>query len=260
MDNNGEMIGLVIMSEIKIKKFTICLHCGCSQEVVNFQMDALSPLEFKYKVTWNNRIDRHPGMYESYSELINDSVATSNDEWIILINDRTYASVDEIEKMITLLENGYACVLLYNVGFMGFSKELIRTIGWWDQRFTYGGWEDRDWVWRIKKANLALYESQEGTYDMSWKSPLNVPGAVLSGQFWEKKYDTSLKEIVYQKLQEEDYPEWEKTLEDHREDIKNSWKTWNESKLDIMYDPRFRPGSGPSGSSLLGDRKIVEIF
>ena len=46
----------------------------------------------------------------------------------------------------------------------------------------------------------------------------------------------------------------------YKEDIKNSWKTWNESKLDIMYDPRFRPGSGPSGSSLLGDRKIVEIF
>ena len=45
-----------------------------------------------------------------------------------------------------------------------------------------------------------------------------------------------------------------------KKDVEKSWKSWNESKLDIMYDPRFRPGSGPSGSSLLGDRKIVEIF
>ena len=49
-------------------------------------------------------------------------------------------------------------------------------------------------------------------------------------------------------------------VNDKSEELKNSWKTWNESKLDIMYDSRFRPGSGPSGSSLLGNRKIVEIF
>lgn len=62
----------------KIKKFTICLYCGCSQEVVNSQMNALSGLKLKYKITWNNRIDRNSGMYDSYSELINHSIATSN--------------------------------------------------------------------------------------------------------------------------------------------------------------------------------------
>lgn len=246
--------------KIKIKNLTICLHCGCSKEIVDKQINELSPLKLKYKIYWNNRIDRHPEMYESYSELINHSVGTSPTEWVILINDRTYPTIDEVEKMISLLENGYACVLLYNVGFMGFSKELIRNIGWWDQRFTYGGWEDRDWVWRIKKANLALYESQEGTYDMSWKSPLNVPGAVLSGQFWEKKYDTSNMNIVRQLLPEEKYPEWDKTLGESRDDIKSSWKKWNDSQLNIMYDPMSRPGSGPSGSYILNNRKITEVF
>jgi hypothetical protein len=244
----------------KIKEITICLHCGCSREVVDYQITQLNSLSMKYKLYWNNRIDRHPEMYESYSELINHSIATSNTEWIILINDRTHPTVDEVEKMIYLLENGYSCVFLYSVGFMGFSKELIRQIGWWDQRFTYGGWEDRDWVFRLKKANLSLYESIESNYDYDWKSPLNVPGAVLSGQFWEKKYDTSNSEIVYQKLPEEDYPEWEKTLGEHKEDIENSWKTWNESKLDIMYDQISRPGSGPSGSAILNNRTILEVF
>tara|TARA_A100001391_G_scaffold123951_1_gene84487 strand:- start:5842 stop:6579 length:738 start_codon:yes stop_codon:yes gene_type:complete len=243
----------------KIKKFTICLHCGCSRDVVNAQMDALSQLDLKYKVTWNNRIDRHPDIYESYSELINHSVSTTDDEWIILINDRTHPTVDEVEKMLNLLENGYACVLLYNVGFMGFSKQLIRHIGWWDQRFTNGGWEDRDWVWRIKKANLALYESQESTYDMSWKSPLNIPGAVLSGQFWGRKYDTS-SHVVYKKLREENYPEWDKTLGDQKKDIQESWMTWDNSQLDIMYNQIDRPGSGPSGSTILANRNIVELL
>lgn len=243
----------------KIKKFTICLHCGCSRDIVNAQMDALSPLSLKYNVTWNNRIDRNPGMYESYSELINHSVATTDDEWIILINDRTHPTVDEVEKMLYLLENGYACVFLYAVGFMGFSKELIRKIGWWDQRFTYGGWEDRDWVYRIKKANYALYESIESTYDYSWKSPLNVPGAVLSRQFWDKKYNAS-SETVYQELDEESYPEWDKTLGESIEDISSSWMSWNYSQLSIMYNQIDRPGSGPSGSKILGNRKIVERF
>jgi GT2 family glycosyltransferase len=112
-------------------------------------MQSLQPLENEYKLYWNNRIDRFPYMYPTYSELINHSIDTSNTEWIILINDRCHPTIQEVKKMISLLENGFSCVLLYSVGFMGFSKELIRTIGWWDQRFIQG-WEDRDWVWRIK--------------------------------------------------------------------------------------------------------------
>ena len=94
---------------------------------------------------------------------------------------------------------------------------------------------------------------------MSWKSPLNVPGAVLSGQFWEKKYDSSSSPVV-QKLAEEEYEMWDKTLGDQRNDIQESWLTWDNSQLNIMYDPRYRPGSGPSGSAILANRDIVESF
>ena len=123
--------------QLKITKFAICLHCGCNEEIVNSQMKALNPLEERYEIYWNNRIDRHPEVYTSYSELINDSVATSPTEWVILINDRTNPTIEEVEKLLNLLENGFSCVLLYNVGFMGFSKELIRKIGWWDQRLNW---------------------------------------------------------------------------------------------------------------------------
>ena len=36
--------------------------------------------------------------------------------------------------------------------------------------------------------------------------------------------------------------------------------TWDKSQLNIMYDPRYRPGSGPSGSAILANRDIVESF
>lgn len=240
---------------MKINDITISLHCGCSEEIVEKQITALKPLEDKYTVGWNNRINRHPEVYPSYSQLINHAVATSGSEWLILINDRTHPRVEEVEKMIHLLENGFACVLLYNVGFMGFSKELVRTIGWWDERFLGGGWEDRDWVWRIRQADLALYESQEAVYDMSWKSPLNFPWDDERDKRWKEKYDTSNPNIAYKLLKEEEYPHWNKTIGPARPDIKQTWKSWKDSILNIMYD---KPGSGTSSSTLLGGREIEE--
>lgn len=239
----------------KIKEFTICLHCGCSQEVVDNQINALKPLEEEYKVHWNNRIDRFPHMYPTYSELINHSVATSPTEWVILINDRCSPTVEEVKKILNLLENGYACALLYNVGFMGFSKELIRNIGWWDQRYIQG-WEDRDWVWRIKLANLALYESQESAYDYSWRSPLNHPPGQCREEHLKSKY-TFGPVFVTKNLAEETYENWNAVIGDHDHDIKSSWKSWEDSTLNVCYD---KPGSGQSGSSFVAGKEIMEVY
>jgi hypothetical protein len=239
---------------MKIEEFTICLHCGCNRDITNDQINALRPLEDKYKVYWNNRIDRFPGFYPSYSQLINHSIATSHTEWVILINDRTSPTVDEVEKMLDLLESGMSCVFLYNVGFMGFAKELIRKIGWWDEGFIHGGWEDRDWVWRLAEANLSLYESQESTYDYTWKSPLNVPGGNSSTPHWRKKWAGSSYDHVIRVLPEQTYQHWDLFLGASREDISNTWTSWSDSNLDIDFGG---PGSGPSGSQLLANRKII---
>lgn len=238
---------------IKIDSFTICLHCGCSMDIVESQIKNLKPLEEKYKVHWNNRIDRYPLMYPSYSQLINHSVVTSPTEWVILINDRTFPKVEEVEKMIHLLENGFACVLLYNVGFMGFAKELIRKIGWWDERFKHGGWEDVDWVWRLREANLCLYESSESTYSYDWKSPLNVPGCHGSKPHWDVKYEL-LSDKVYRLLPEEKYQHWDLFLGSAHQEISDSWLDWSGSKLDINYSG---PNKGTSPSRQLYNRHII---
>lgn len=241
---------------MKIKEITICLHCGCNNKVVEAQMAALAPLEEEYIIHWNNRIDRHPKMYASYSELINDSIISSPSEWVILINDRAHPTVESVKKMISLLENGFACALLYSVGFMGFSKELIRRVGWWDERFLFGGWEDRDWVIRLKKFNLALYEGLDVPYDYDWKSPLNVVGANLATEFWNKKFHF-FENVIQQRLPELPRPELDGRLGLLKPEIFQSWKTWEHSILNIGYN---KVGAGPSGSSIIGNREIKEDF
>ena len=241
----------------KIKEITISLHCGSNLDIVKEQMDMLNELNKDYDISWNNRIDRHPEMYSSYSEMINHAVATSKTEWIIFINDRVKPTPDEVRKMIKYLENGYAFVMLYNVAFMGFSKELIRKVGWWDERYLLGGWEDRDWVWRMKQNNLCIYESLESTHDYSWKSHLNKLGGISSGVFWSLKWATSSSHIVFKNLEEGTYEKWDLYLGSKKPEIRNSWKKWKDSELDLFYNEKDNPGSGPSGSSILSGRKVL---
>lgn len=242
---------------MKINEITICLHCGSDKSVVFKQMDLLSPLEKKYKIFWNNRIDRYPFAYPSYSKLINDSIQSSPTEFIIFVNDRTTPLPEHAEKIINHLENGFACSFIYNVGFMGFSKELVREIGWWDERYLNGGWEDRDWVFRIKLANLALYESQEGIYDYSWKSPLQINDkCAKSFPHFQDKWKF-VNDKVVRTLKEEQYSELDKLINKNERNflIKNSWKTWDNSILGIDYD---KPNSGPPGSFWIENKKILD--
>jgi len=255
---------------MKIDEITICLHCGCSQEVVNKQVNLLKPLEKKYKVHWNKRIERYPFAYPSYSQLINHSIASSPSEFMILLNDRTLPTVEEAEKIIHHLETGFACSFIYNVGFMGFAKELVRLIGWWDERFLNGGWEDRDWVYRMKLADLALYESLEGTYETHWKSPLQIADCCArSGPHWDLKYDQGPKRdiwhegdgpVIYKKIKEESYLDWEKTLGPKRDDIRQTWKPWKDSVLNLFYAGTENPRGGPSASGMIKNRPIIEKY
>lgn len=239
----------------KIEEFTICLHCGCSREVVNAQMEALKPLENKYKVHWNNRIDRYPFTYSSFSLMINHTIATSPTEWVFLINDRTVPLPEHIEEQINQLENGFAWTTFWGAAFMGFSKELVRKIGWWDERFTLGGWEDRDWLWRLREANVAIYEGLRCEYGHTWKSPLNgPPGDAESYPHWERKWNTSYYDKVIKNIPEEQYPHWDLFIWGDRPDISQSWKTWDNSILAYGEKP---PHAGEFSSVMLGNRQII---
>jgi hypothetical protein len=187
---------------------------------------------------------------------MNHSIATCNTEWMIFVNDRTACTSEHTLKIIDLLQSGFSCVFLYSVGYMGFSKELIRQIGWWDERYLLGGWEDRDWVYRLAHSNLSLYESCEAEYDYSWKSPLQVIGhnCKLSEPHWNEKWEQKYSDVIIKMLPEENYEHWNLFLGESKKQITNSWKTWANSTLGIDYN---KPNGGPPGSDYIKNRKFL---
>jgi hypothetical protein len=224
----------------KIKEITICLHCGCSMDVVNHQINLLKPLEQIFKVHWNLRIERHPDTYDSFSEMINDDIISSPTEIVVFINDRCHPKPYEVLQMLEMLENGFAVSAKYSVAFMAMSKEVIRKIGWWDERYYGGGYDDDDFVLRLRMANLSYYESLEGQYDMSWKTPLQpIDGRRLekSEPFFQSKWQVTNDEIK-RVITEESYEKYEGKLGPSRPDISDTWTGWDKSKVNIFFRER----------------------
>jgi hypothetical protein len=221
-----------------INQVTLCLNCGCRKDIVSYQMNLLKPVESMLQVYWNNRIDRHPEVYHSFSKLVNHTIDTSPTETVIFINDRCHPQPHEIYKIINLLETGFGCVYLYNAGFFGFTKDLIRRIGWWDERHLNGDVSDQEWCIRLKEADIAFYESQESVYDHSWKSPLQNNAPYPNNiRHWDVKWSFTETEII-RHIAEENY-KYKLDSFDYPLNIK--FKPWSESILGINYPAGVAP-------------------
>jgi hypothetical protein len=224
---------------MKIDELTICLHTGL-KNIMDKQIELLKPLEsMGLQIYWNNRYDRHPDAYTSYSEMVNEAVATSKSEHLILINDRVIPKPKEILQMINHLENGFAASTFWSVAYMTTSKELFRVVGWWDQRFYGGGYEDDDYVIRLRANDVAYYESASGEYDKSFKTPIRVKdGDACSKSYshFAQKWRITSNEII-RTIPEEKYEKWDKLIGERRYDISNEWMKWNSSIVGIDFPP-----------------------
>jgi hypothetical protein len=70
----------------------------------------------------------------------------------------------------------------------------------------------------------------------------------------------SSSDIIWKNIPEEQYQHWDLFIGDSKEEIRNSWKKWENSILDIFYNQTDRPGSGESGSNIIANRNILERF
>jgi hypothetical protein len=149
--------------------------------------------------------------------------------------------VQDVEHMLWLLDNGYAAASKWSVAYIAYTKELIREIGWWDERYIGGGFEDDDFVLKLRLHNLAYYESEEGEYDQSWKSPLRPDGGdkcAKSEPWFRQKWRYSTEE-VRRVLPDENYEKYAGSLGERNPEIKDGWKDWNHSKIGIMFAERM---------------------
>jgi hypothetical protein len=159
--------------------------------------------------------------YEGFSKLINHSILDCNSEIVILIADKVIPKKDEIDKIINLLNDGYAFVAPHMFAFFGFKKQLIREVGFLDERFRGGEYSDSDFIKRIKLHNVAIYMTDEtcrSKEPSTWHSG-NV------GEHYRAKW-REVTECDYKLLPEETYNY------NLGEEKKCNWKTWRESILE----------------------------
>lgn len=137
--------------------------------------------------------------YESFSKLINHCVFKSEKEIIIICNDKARPKQEHFQKIINLLKEGYGLVGLYAWGFFGFHKDLFRIVGFMDERFLGGEYEDCDYLRRMGEKNIAVYVSFEIPY-IIMPSSWNGNGK----QFFLKKWKEE-KNICERLLPDEKY-------------------------------------------------------
>lgn len=141
--------------------------------------------------------------YPSFSKLVNSCVASADTETVIIMSDKVMPRAADVQRLLKLLDQGYAFVALYRLAFFGFKKQLLREIGMFDERYLGGGYEDDDFYIRLKEANLASYITEEVEYAKS-KSTWNYGQA--QGHFYHKwGGDAKHSSIAARQIGEENY-------------------------------------------------------
>jgi hypothetical protein len=102
--------------------------------------------------------------YPSFSKLVNDCLTECPTEIFVFASDRVRPTSEDVYKMMNLIGQGYGLVAMYRFAFFGFCKELIRQVGYFDERYVGGGYEDADFWLRVWRRDIAIYESEEVEY------------------------------------------------------------------------------------------------
>lgn len=133
----------------------------------------------------------HGANYPSFSKLVNDCITSSDKDIVIVCSYKVRPTSKDIEKMLNLIQKGYGIVCLYRFAFFGFHKEFIRRIGFFDERYVNGGYEDCDILRRCMTNNIAYYEDECVPYikkksTWNYHSP-NSPSKIFFKRKWNEK-------------------------------------------------------------------------
>jgi len=144
-----------------------CYHISNKPEVFPILQECIKPFELNYFDGSN---------VESFSKLVNTCVAQCPTEKVIQVGDKLRPEPQHVEKLVSLLDHGYGFVGLFRFGFFGIKKDIFRKIGMMDERYIGGGYEDNDFIIRLKESNIACYLSQEVNYlyskRINWKKEI----------------------------------------------------------------------------------------
>lgn len=188
----------------------------------------------KYETEIWEREKRFEGFYNSFSQIINESVTDCDAEFIFWIHPRVTVTFEMLDELLMLLCSGYAFVSEVNFGFFGCSKQVFRKMGMLDERFLGSEHEDTDWFFRLKMNGIPFFErgNQEicPTDPHKWP-PMRGLAHTLFEEKWVRFYDDlEAWEWPYNWCLSKFY-EYEKRFDDRktREDIERGWTDFTDS-------------------------------
>jgi hypothetical protein len=200
------------------KSFAICFIGGDKRRTEEQEI-LIKPLEEIYEIEYWRRSDRFSGFYSSFSQIVNEAVGQTTEEFIFFINPKVNPDPIQIEEMLMDLCSGFCWTSKISFGLWGTTKELFRNIGLLDERFIGSEWEDNDFLCRMKIFDKAIKWQYSLDLYPSNPSPINeLRGMSLT--FFRNKWIEGEDVLYLDRSMSEN-----KILCDNkkRNDIKESW-------------------------------------
>ena len=131
-----------------------------------------------------------------FSKLINEIIVSVQSDVIIFCSHRVRPTIEDMQFILDKISEGYGLVMLRKLACFGFPYELIKRIGFFDERFVPGGYEDDDFYLRLKEADIAIYDEERVKYfpgTSLWSQPLIEQEGVefkqpITYNFYKKKW------------------------------------------------------------------------
>ena len=251
-------------------RVAICL-LGVDEETTEKKVNILK--DCKYDLEFWKQSDKSLGIYNTYSQVINEAICETSSEFIIFINPKSQIQVDNIDEIITKLCSGYGIVTLIGFGFWGATKELFREVGLLDERFIGGGWEDVDFLLRVRIKDIAMYighryEKYIGGYGCDGKSNSlfstnrGLGRGVFNNKWLRKEINGHIFLVLNKNFANEKKVNMNVLLK-NKKYIKRSWLSFSDSVEEETSISRYTPFitiKGYSGfiSGLKSKVKIIE--
>jgi nucleoside-diphosphate-sugar epimerase len=169
--------------------------------------------------------------YPSFSKLVNDAIVLCPTEIVIFCSHRVRPTPKDIETLLKRIDDGYGLATMYRLACFGFRKDLIRRIGFFDERFLIGGWEDNDFFIRLQEADIAYYEDESIPYiagESLWRHPDGKP--LVSKTHFYSKWDKNDRLHTLKRLLP-DVTRYNIGASNSASNGEVKFKTWSESVL-----------------------------
>jgi len=122
---------------------------------------------------------------------------------MIFCSHRTNPTKDDLNRLLCMLEKGYGYVGLWRFAFFGINMKIINKVGYFDEKFVKGGYEDDDFRLRLNYYNIGFYEDHSISYNAGPSLFSTELIAMKNREYFFTKYtvDEDNKVIIINKLE-----------------------------------------------------------